>query len=438
MPIQKVKARQIFDSRGDPTLEVDIITDVGLLRACVPAVVSPSANQAQELRDGNEAMYHGKSVFRAVDVVNNIIAPQLLKSRLEACQQTEIDSLLNRLDGTENKSKLGANAILGVSIACCKAGAAKKGLPVYRYIAEMAENSELYLPVPCFNMISGGRHANNVIPCQEFLILPIGAESFADAMKMGTEVYRVLERKIATAQEIQLPLPVSDDGAFTPLELEEDKEALLLLDESIREAGYDGRIKIALDMAASAFYKEGGYDLQFKTEESDPDDYMEAEALRDQYLEYISEYPNIVSIEDPFDQDDWEGWLTMADQEEVQIVSDDLTAMNIDRIEEAIERSSANAIVLRMLQIGTVTETINCARLARISNWGYVVSACQGETEDNFVADLAVGLSAGQFKSGAPCRSERIAKYNQLLRIEEELGKDAKYAGQNFRNPLAK
>ncbi|XP_048263582.1 enolase-like isoform X2 [Bombus affinis] len=423
MPIQKVKARQIFNSRGDPTLEVDIITDVGLLRSSVPSVLVPNPNQAQELRDGNEAMYHGRSVFRAVDVVNNIIAPQLLKSRLEACQQMEIDSLLNRLDGTENKSKLGANAILGVSIACCKAGAAKKGLPVYRYIAELAENGELYIPVPSFNMISGGRHANNTLPCQEFMILPI--------------VYRVLERKIAAAQEIQLPLPVSDDGAFTPLELEEDKEALLLLDESIKEAGYEGRIKIALDMAASAFYKEGGYDLAFKTEESDPDDYMESEALKDQYLEYLTEFSSLVSIEDPFDLDDWDGWLTLADQD-IQVVADDLTAMNIDRIEEAIERQMANAMVLRMSQVGTVTEAINCAKIARISDWGYIVTACEGETEDNFVADLAIGLSAGQFKAGAPCRSERTAKYNQILRIEEELGKDARYAGLNYRNPLAK
>lgn len=438
MPIQKVKARQVFDSRGDPTLEVDVITDVGLLRSTVPSVLVPSPNQAQELRDGNESMYHGRSVFRAVDVVNNIIAPQLLKSRLEACQQTEIDSLLNRLDGTENKSKLGANAIFGVSVACCKAGAAKKGLPVYRYIAELAENGELYIPVPSFNMISGGRHANNTLPCQEFMILPIGAESFADAMKMGTEVYRVLEQKIATAQEIQLPLPVSDEGAFTPLELEEDKEALLLLDESIKEAGYEGRIKIAMDMAASAFYKEGGYDLAFKTEDSDPDDYMEAETLKDQYLEYFAEFPSLVSIEDPFDQEDWEGWLTLADQEQMQIVADDLTAMNIDRIEESIERQMANALVLRVPQIGTVTEAINCAKIARISDWGYIVSACEGDTEDNFAADFAIGLSAGQFKAGAPCRSERIAKYNQILRIEEELGREARYAGINYRNPLAK
>ncbi|XP_076247416.1 enolase [Calliopsis andreniformis] len=435
MPILKIKARQIFDSRGDPTLEVDIITDVGLLRAAVPSVLVPTPNQAQELRDGNEAMYHGRSVFRAVDVVNNIIAPQILKSRLEACQQAEIDGLLNRLDGTENKSKLGANAMLGVSLACCKAGAAKKGLPVYRYIAELAENGELYLPVPCFNMISGGRHAGNTLPCQEFLILPIGAESFADAMKMGTEVYRVLERKIAAAAEIQLPLPVSDEGSFTP-ELEEDREALMLLDESIKEAGYEGKIVMALDMAASAFYKEGGYDLAFKTEDSDPDEYMEAETLKDQYLEYLADFPSIVSIEDPFDQEDWDGWLTLADQD-IQIVSDDLTSMHVDRIEEAIERQMANALILRMSQIGTVTEAVNVAKMARISDWGYIVSACQAETEDNFVSDLAVGLSAGQFKAGAPCRSERTAKYNQILRIEEELGKDAKFAGQRYRNPLA-
>lgn len=436
MPIQKVKARQIFDSRGDPTLEVDIITDIGLLRSSVPSTLIPNPNQAQEIRDGNEAAYHGRSVFKAVDVVNNVIAPQLLKSRLEVCQQMEIDSLLNRLDGTENKSKLGANAILGVSVACCKAGAAKKGLPVYRYIAELAENGELYIPVPSFNMISGGKFAGNTLPCQEFMILPIGAESFADAMKMGMEVYRVLEKKIAETQEIQLPLPVSDEGAFAP-ELEDDKDALTLLDESIKDAGYEGKIKIAIDMAASAFYKEGGYDLAFKTEDSDPDDYLEAEALRDQYLEYLSEFPAIVSIEDPFDQEDWEGWLTMADQE-IQIVADDLTSMNIERIEEAIERQMANAMILRMSQIGTVTEAINCARMARMHDWGYIVTAGHGETEDNFVADLAVGLSAGQFKAGAPTRSERTAKYNQILRIEEELGKDAKYAGLNYRKPLSK
>ncbi|XP_066586707.1 enolase-like [Prorops nasuta] len=436
MPIQKIKARQIFDSRGDPTLEVDVITDIGLLRSSVPCTLTVNPNQAQEIRDGNEAAYHGRSVFKVVDTVNNIIAPQLIKSRLEVCQQAEIDSLLNRLDGTENKSKLGANAILAVSMACCKAGAAKKGLPVYRYIAELAENGELIIPVPSFNLVSGGIFAGNPLPCQEFMILPIGAESFADAMKMGHEIYRLLEKKIIAAQEIKPPLPVSDEGAFTP-ELDEDKDALLLIDETIKEAGYDGKVKIALDMAASQFYREGGYDLAFKTDDSDPDDYLEAEALKDQYLEYLSEFPSIVSIEDPFDQEDWEGWLMLTEQE-IQIVADDLTAMNIDRIEEAIERQMANCLVLRMSQIGTITETINVAKMAKINQWGYIVTTGHGETEDNFVADLAVGLSAGQFKAGAPTRSERVAKYNQILRIEEELGKEAKYAGPSYRNPLAK
>ncbi|XP_072763922.1 enolase [Anoplolepis gracilipes] len=434
MAFRKIKARQIFDCRGEPTLEVDLITDIGLLRSSVPSNVLINPNQAREIRDENVTAYHGRSVFKAVDIINNVIAPQLIKSKLEVCQQAEIDGLLIKLDGTQNKSRLGVNSILGVSVACCKAGAAKKGLPVYRYIAELAENNQLSVPVPCFNMISGGRHAGNNLLCQEFAILPIGAESFADAVKMATEIYRVLEKKIIDAQGIRGPLPVSDLGAFAP-DLKDDKAALTLLNASIRDAGYEGKIKIALDMAASGFYKEGGYDLAFKTK--DPANYVQAEGLRNRYLEYLSEFPAIVSIEDPFDQEDWEGWLTIANQK-IQIVSDALTAMNIDRIEEAIDRKVANCLVLRISQIGTVTEVINCAKMARINDWGYIVGGSHGETEDNFVADMAVGLSAGQFKGGGPCRSDRMAKYNQILRIEEELGKDAKYVGLKYRNPLAK
>ncbi|XP_014489187.1 PREDICTED: enolase-like [Dinoponera quadriceps] len=436
MSFKKIKARQIFDCRGEPTLEVDVITDVGLLRSSVPSTVAINPNQAIEIRDGNMAAYHGRSVFKAVDIVNNMIAPQLMKSQLNVCQQTEIDALLNKLDGTDNKSRLGANSILGVSIACCKAGAIKKGLPIYRYIAELAENGQLYVPVPSFSIISGGKFAGNNLTCQEFAILPVGAESFADAVKMGTEVYRVAERKIVAAQGLKGPPPVSEKGAFVP-EMENDKEALALLNDSITDAGYQGKIKIALDMAASAFYKEGGYDLEYKTGETDPEDYLEAEALRDRYLEYLSEFPAIVSLEDPFDQEDWEGWLTIAGQD-VQVVSDALTAMNVERISEAIDRKVANCLVLRIPQIGTVTELINCAKMAKINDWGYAVSASRAETEDNFIADVAVGLSAGQIKAGAPCRGERIAKYNQILRIEEELGKDARYAGPKYRNPLAK
>ncbi|XP_043286564.1 enolase-like [Venturia canescens] len=436
MPIQRVKARQIFDSRGEPTLEVDLITDIGLLRSSIPSVQTPNPNEAVEMRDGNEAVFNGKSVFKAVEIVNNVIGPALIKSRLDVCQQQEIDALMTRLDGTENKAKLGANSILAISIACCKAGAVKKGLPLYKYIAELANNSEFSIPVPAFNVISGGRAAGNMLPCQEFMILPTGAESFADAMKMGTEVYRALEKLIAESQEAKTPLPVGDEGAFSP-EFEEDREALSMINDAIKNAGYDGRVKIAIDMAASAFCKDGLYDLAFKSDDSDPDDFLEAEALRDQYLELLAEFPTIVSIEDPFDQEDWEGWPMLADQP-IQIVTDDLTAMNAERIDEATEKRLANCLLLRMSQIGTITETINCHKMARINGWGSVVSAGYGETEDNFVADLAVGLATGQIKAGAPCRTDRIAKYNQILRIEEELGKDAKYAGNNFRNPFAK
>ncbi|KYQ58833.1 Alpha-enolase [Trachymyrmex zeteki] len=436
MALRKIKARQIFDSRGEPTLEVDVITDIGLFRSSVPSTVLPNPNQAREIRDENKMAYHGRSVFKVVNIINNVIAPQLIKSRLEVCQQTEIDELLNKLDGTENKSRLGVNAILGVSVACCKAGAAKKGLPVYRYIAELAENNKLCIPVPSFSMINGGRYAGNNLSYQEFMILPVGAESFADALKMATEMYRVLERNIIDAKQIRRPLLINDNGAFAP-DLENDEAALTLLDASIRDAGYEGKIKIALDVAASAFYKEGKYDLAFKTKDSDPTNYLEAEALRDQYLRYLSKFPAIFSIKDPFAQEDWNGWLMIAHQG-IQVVSDDLTAMNIERIEEAMNRNIANCLVLRISQIGTVTEVINCARMAIINNWNYIVSASHGETEDNFIADLAVGLSAGQFIAGAPCRSERIGKYNQILRIEEELGKDAKYIGTKYQNPLMK
>ncbi|KYN22083.1 Enolase [Trachymyrmex cornetzi] len=328
MALRKIKARQIFDSRGEPTLEIDVITDIGLFRS-VPSAMLPNPNQAREIRDENMMAYHSRSVFKVVDIINNVITRQLIKSRLEVCQQTEIDEMLNK------------------------------------YITELAENNKLCIPVPSF-MINGGRYAGNNLLYQEFMILPVGAEGFADAIKMATEMYQVLEKKIIDNKYI------NDNGAFAP-DLENDKATLTFLDASIRDAGYEGKIKIALDVAASAFYKEG-----------------------------------------------------------IQVVSDDLTAMNIERIEEAIE--IANCLVLRISQIGTVTEVINCARMAIINNWSYIMSASHGETEDNFIADLAVGLSAGQFKAGAPCRGERMSKYNQILRIEEEFGKNAKYVGIKYQN----
>lgn len=251
---------------------------------------------------------------------------------------------------------------------------------------------------------------------------------------MGYDVYREIEKLIAESQELKLPLTVGDEGAFSP-EFEEDREALAVIAEAIKGLGYDGKVKMAMDMAASSFCKDGQYDLAFKTDDSDPDDYMETEALKDQYLDLLREFPQIVSLEDPFDQEDWDGWGMLADQP-IQLLADDLTAMNMDRIEEAMEKQSGNGIVIRLSQIGTITEAIDCHKIVRAGGWSSVVSTGYGETEDNFIADFAVGLAAGQFKAGAPCRGERVAKYNQILRIEEELGKDSIYAGEMFRNPL--
>ncbi|XP_033221758.1 enolase-like isoform X1 [Belonocnema kinseyi] len=434
MPILKIKARQIFDSRGDPTLEVDMITDIGLLRSSVPCTLAPNPNEAVDLRDGIETSYNGRSVFKAVDNINNILAPAILKSKLDVCQQGQIDALMIKLDGTENKSKLGANAILGISIACCKAGAAKKGLPLYKYIAQLAENGRLYIPVPVFTVISGGKAANNGLPFEAYMIMPIGAVSFADAMKMGSEIYREIERKISEKQEKKLPLLSNGEGAFAPAM--ENEEVLTLMDEAIKTIGYDGKVKLALDIGASAFNKDGMYDLALKSDDTEPEDYLETEALKERHLELLTVFPNIVSIEDPFDQEDWDGWPLLADQP-IQIVADELTAMNVERIEEAVEKQAANCLLIRLIQIGTITEAINCCKMARLNGWGTMVSAGFGETEDAFIADFSVGVSCGQIKVGGPCRSERTAKYNQILRIEEELGKYAKYAGNNFRNPFS-
>ncbi|KAK0075973.1 hypothetical protein PV326_011148 [Microctonus aethiopoides] len=426
MPIEKIKARQIFDSRGEPALEVDLITDIGLFRSSVSsATPSSNPNEAIDLRDNNESEFHRNSVLKAVENINTIIAPELIKSRFEVCQQREIDSLMLKLDDTDNKSKLGGNAILGVSMACCKAGAIKRGIPLYKYIGLLSNNNEFVIPVPIFNLINGGIRAGNPLTCQEFMIMPIGAETFREAMKMGTDIFQ--------SEELKLPLNVNDEGGFSP-EFEDDSEALSTIVEAIKTAGYEDNVKVAIDMAATSFCRDGQYDFQFKTDETDPDDYLESEALKDQYLELLTEFPQLISIEDPFDHEDWDGWPMLMDQS-IQIVADDLTAMNIERIEEAVEKGVANCLVIRLSQIGTITEAINCYKMARANNWATIVCAGVGETEDNFIADFAVGLSAGQFKAGAPCRGERMAKYNQILRLEEELGSNAKYAGEMFRNP---
>ncbi|VEN46996.1 unnamed protein product [Callosobruchus maculatus] len=432
MPMKSIRARNIFDSRGNPTVEVDLITDLGLFRAAVPSGASTGVHEALELRDEVKTEYHGKGVFKAIDNVNKIIAPELLKSGLEVTQQTEIDEFMLKLDGTENKSKLGANAILGVSLAVCKAGAAKKGIPLYKHIADLAGNKNIILPVPAFNVINGGSHAGNKLAMQEFMILPTGASSFTEAMRMGSETYHHLKKVIKDKFGLDATA-VGDEGGFAPNILN-NKEGLDLIKCAIDKAGYTGKIEIGMDVAASEFFKDGAYDLDFKNPQSDKNQWLPAPKLTDLYQEFIKDFP-IVSIEDPFDQDDWDAWTNITANTKIQIVGDDLTVTNPKRIQTAVEKKACNCLLLKVNQIGSVTESIRAHLLAKQNGWGTMVSHRSGETEDTFIADLVVGLSTGQIKTGAPCRSERLAKYNQILRIEEELGAAAKYAGKSFRQP---
>ncbi|XP_063228226.1 enolase [Bacillus rossius redtenbacheri] len=433
MPLQKMFARMIFDSRGNPTVEVDLVTDLGLFRAAVPSGASTGVHEALELRDNQKEHYHGKGVQKAVDNINQIICPALLKETFEAHQQEEIDEFLLKLDGTENKSKLGANAILGVSLAVCKAGAAKKGVPLYKHIADLAKNPNIVLPVPAFNVINGGSHAGNKLAMQEFMILPTGATSFTEAMKMGSEVYHHLKKVIKDRFGLDATA-VGDEGGFAPNILN-NKDALELIMEAISKGGYTGKIEIGMDVAASEFYKNGLYDLDFKNPNSDKSAFLTPEKLSGLYLDFVKEFP-LVSIEDPFDQDDWDSWTNLTAGTKIQIVGDDLTVTNPKRIQTAVDKKACNCLLLKVNQIGTVTESICAHQLAKANGWGTMVSHRSGETEDVFIADLVVGLGTGQIKTGAPCRSERLCKYNQILRIEEELGAAAKFAGKNFRKPV--
>lgn len=433
MPIKSIKARQIFDSRGNPTVEVDLVTELGLFRAAVPSGASTGVHEALELRDNIKGEYHGKGVLTAIKNINDIIAPELLKQNVEVTDQSVIDQFMLTLDGTENKSKLGANAILGVSLAVAKAGAAKKGVPLYKHIADLAGNSNIVLPVPAFNVINGGSHAGNKLAMQEFMILPTGAASFNEAMRMGSEVYHYLKKIIKEKFGLD-STAVGDEGGFAP-NIQNNKDALYLIQDAIQQAGYTGKIEIGMDVAASEFFKDGSYDLDFKNPQSNPGDYLSSDKLADLYLDFCKDFP-MVSIEDPFDQDDWPAWSNLTSRTPIQIVGDDLTVTNPKRIATAVEKKACNCLLLKVNQIGSVTESIDAHLLAKKNGWGTMVSHRSGETEDTFIADLVVGLSTGQIKTGAPCRSERLAKYNQILRIEEELGADAKYAGKNFRMPV--
>merc|ERR1719394_751066 len=384
------------------------------------------------MRDKVKADYHGKGVLNAVKNVNTLIAPALVGKPLDLTDQVAIDQLMLDLDGTDNKAKLGANAILGVPLAVCKAGAAKKGVPLYRHIADLAGNKEVILPVPAFNVINGGSHAGNRLAMQEFMLLPTGASSFTEAMKMGSEVYHHL-KSVIKGKYGQDACNVGDEGGFAP-NVQENLERLELIRVAIEKAGYTGKIQIGMDVAASEFCKEKKYDLDFKNKDSNPADYLSSDQLFDVYKEFIEKYP-VVSIEDAFDQDDWEAYSKMTGKVDIQIVGDDLTVTNPKRVQEGIDRKACNCLLLKVNQIGTVTESIKACKMSQEAGWGVMVSHRSGETEDTFIADLVVGLCTGQIKTGAPCRSERLAKYNQILRIEEELGAKARYAGAHFRNP---
>jgi enolase len=431
MPIKSIHARQIFDSRGNPTVEVDLTTDKGLFRAAVPSGASTGVHEALELRDGGKD-YMGKGVMKAVENVNKHIAPLLLSKHIPITDQTGIDQAMLTLDGTANKEKLGANAILGVSLAVCKAGAAEKGVPLYKYIAELAGNKDVVMPVPSFNVINGGSHAGNKLAMQEFMIMPTGANSFHEAMKIGSEVYHNL-KSVIKAKYGQDACNVGDEGGFAPNILD-NMEGLELLRVAIDKAGYTGKVKIAMDSAASEYHKNGKYDLDFKNPQSPESSWISSDQLADVYKSMIAKYP-IVSIEDPFDQDDWTAWTKLTSSCNIQIVGDDLTVTNPVRVQKGIDQKACNCLLLKVNQIGSVTEAIKACKMAQAAGWGVMVSHRSGETEDNFIADLVVGLRTGQIKTGAPCRSERLSKYNQLLRIEEELGGAAKYAGEHFRHP---
>ncbi len=415
--IEAVGAREILDSRGHPTVEVEVALDDGTLtRAAVPSGASTGAYEAVELRDGDTARYAGKGVSQAVTAVLELIGPALLG--IEASEQRVVDQALLDLDGTPDKSRLGANAILGVSLAVAKAAADSSGLPLFRYVG--GPNAHL-LPVPMFNIVNGGAHADSNVDVQEFMIAPLGAATFAEALRWGAEVYHCL-RSVLKGRG--LATGIGDEGGFAP-DLPTNREALDLILAAISTAGFTpgGDVGLALDVAASEFHDDGGYRFEGAVKTSDE--------MIAYYDELVSSYP-IVSIEDPLDEGDWDGWarMTAVLGGRVQIVGDDLFVTNPRRLAEGVDRGCANALLVKANQIGTLTETLDAVELAHRSGYRTMMSHRSGETEDTTIADLAVATNCGQIKAGAPARSERVAKYNQLLRIEEELDDSARYAGR--------
>ncbi len=418
--IVDVIAREILDSRGNPTVEVDIYLEDGARgRAAVPSGASTGAHEAHELRDGDKGRYGGKGVLKAVDAVNGEIAEELIG--VDATDQVGIDQLLCELDGTENKARLGANAILGVSLAVAKAATEHLGMPLYRYIGGTAART---LPVPMMNIINGGEHADNPIDIQEFMVMPVGAESLSEAVRIGAEIFHVLKKELSNAGH---NTSIGDEGGFAP-NLNSTTDALDFIMKSISLAGYKAGedVFIALDCAASEYYKDGVYDMKGegkKLSSAENADYLAA---------LVEAYP-IISIEDGMDEDDWAGWALLNEKigNKCQLVGDDLFVTNTERLARGIEEGSANSILIKVNQIGTLTETMNAVDMAHRARMTAVMSHRSGETEDTTIADLAVATNCGQIKTGSLSRSDRLAKYNQLIRIEEELGETGIFAGRS-------
>jgi len=416
--IVDIIARQILDSRAFPTVEVEVYLEDGTVgRASVPSGASTGMFEAVELRDGDKAVYGGKGVLKAVDNVNNEIASEIIG--LNVFDQTYIDKLMIELDGTDNKGNLGANAILGVSLAVAKAAAGSLGIPLYQYIGGV--NAKV-LPVPMMNIINGGSHADNNVDLQEFMVMPAGAESFSEALQMCSTTYHTLK---GILKERGMSTAVGDEGGFAP-NLESNEAAIKIIVEAIEKAGFvPGKdLYIALDPASSEFFEDGMYNLKSENRK------LTSEELVEYYVELVAKYP-IISIEDGMAEEDWDGWKLMTEKlgHKIQLVGDDLFVTNVNRLKMGIEKKVTNSILIKLNQIGTLTETIDAIEMANRAGYTAVISHRSGETEDATIADLAVALNAGQIKTGAPARTERVAKYNQLLRIEEELGEVAQYRG---------
>lgn len=415
--IAMINAREILDSRGQPTVEVDVILDSGIIgRAAVPSGASTGAHEACELRDGEKARYNGKGVQRAVENVREKIAVEL--TGMNVFDQVEIDEALIDLDGTENKTNLGANAILGVSLAAAKAAAAELGIPLYRYVGG---SQVCQLPVPLMNLINGGAHANNGLDVQEFMIVPTVNESFSESLRAGSEIFHTLKKILS---ERGLSTAVGDEGGFAP-KLKNNQEALELLMTAIEKAGYKAgeNVHLALDVAATEFFKDGKYDWEGRAQT--------AAEMTEMYKGWSEKFP-LISVEDGLSEDDWAGWVHMTKSlgAKMQIIGDDLFVTNPKRLQAGIDQGAGNALLVKVNQIGTLTETTRAVRMAQTNKYKTIMSHRSGETEDTTIADLAVALNCSQIKTGSLCRSDRVAKYNQLLRIEEELGGAATYWGR--------